>query len=517
MQRGTTKQHMGSGRAPSRLGRWLLTLAVGGAPLMTMTACKLEPRYIQVPVYVDSDASALSDVESTEDGGNERERAGVGQPCGDSGCGPDLECTAGRCAPPGFAFIPAGTFWQGAPAAAAGAFARENEMPQRPVTLTHDYLMAIDPMTDGLWEDAIGPSPSEWKICGPDCPADTINWYDALWATNALSILNGLEPCYRLEECTGIAGSGCEAPSVCPDAFECGVVELVSDDCDGFRLPTEAEYERAARAGDDAYIVGVELLTEELVGVFCRHRGTAGVDWPAAGDCDEGEGRLPCGPAPSTEQVANAWGMRAHIGHTWSWMWDGWDTRAYDQPGLMNPVGRRLDGRRSLRGNGFGGPWQDCRVTVRGRTDATARYGGHGLRVMRRLDPAGPARAVLCEGVTLPGPRCPVLVEDDVGAMPSALCATVGGRVFRVDDERENEYLARTVGGQRPAIDARVQDDAWRAINGATLNYQRTSDIQAAGTLESNVCARLLSDGRWEPGSCEQATVVLCEVVPTSP
>ena len=91
--------------------------------------------------------------------------------------------------------------------------------------------------------------PCEVEPCAQR-PVERVSWFDALAYLNARSQAEGLSPCYSLERCTRQPGGGCEDPQAesCLLGFICQSVAWERG-CTGYRLPTEAEWEAAARAG----------------------------------------------------------------------------------------------------------------------------------------------------------------------------------------------------------------------------------------------------------------------------
>ena len=117
--------------------------------------------------------------------------------------------------------IPAGEFWMGSPDSDKDA--RDDEKPQHQVRITRPFYLGVTEVTQGQYRAVTGENPSHFKG-SDDLPVEQVSWNDAIAFCNKLSEREGLKPYYQ---------SGAGVPS----------------GGDGYRLPTEAEWEYACRAG----------------------------------------------------------------------------------------------------------------------------------------------------------------------------------------------------------------------------------------------------------------------------
>lgn len=155
----------------------------------------------------------------------------------------------------------------------------------------------------------------------PVCP---VSWIDAVRWCNTASIAQGLEPAYRINDAT--------------TSWDVG--------SDGYRLPTEAEWEWACRAGTTGP----------------RYGEVGDIAWTETDGLD--------GPAPVATKRPNAFGLYDMLGNVWEWCWDYADPARYADY-------------RSLRGGGWADkPWS-CRASVRRGSMPTARLDDVGFRVAR--------------------------------------------------------------------------------------------------------------------------------------
>ncbi|MGY0061311.1 formylglycine-generating enzyme family protein [Streptomyces sp. LZ34] len=193
------------------------------------------------------------------------------------------------------------------------------------------FRLAPYPVTRELYRAVRGEAPAS-VVAGPRAPVTEVSWRDAVRFCNLLSEATGLTPCYSL-------GSGKD-----PDAQDV--------DCDwaadGYRLPSEAEWEYACRAGNSGVRYG-EL--DEIA----WYRGNSGdrVHEVAA-------------------KAPNAWGLHDMIGNVWEWCWDLYD------PGVYGPY-------RVFRGGGAYDPPRGCRASCRRKSHPTLRIDDLGFRLARSL------------------------------------------------------------------------------------------------------------------------------------
>jgi len=236
--------------------------------------------------------------------------------------------------PSGLVHIPEGEFVMGS------MHGDPDETPIRRVHLSSFYMDTVE-VTQGEYESILGVTP--WNTVdstaredkGENYPAWGVNWFDAVFFCNAKSKAHGRDTVYTWSALEGTAGDGCILTGV-----------EIHLNRRGFRLPTEAEWEYACRAGSTAKFMWGSTL--EPVDKYAWYQDNSGWHAHEVG-----------------EKKPNWFGLYDIIGNVYEWTNDAGD-RNYDPAQTKNPMDTRSSPSKVIRGAGYSSPPQLLRTSDRG-------------------------------------------------------------------------------------------------------------------------------------------------------
>lgn len=247
--------------------------------------------------------------------------------------------------------LPGGTFTMGSPDKERFRKADEKQHQET----VEAFIINRYETTEAEWVAIMDTNPALFKSNAQ--PIERVNWYEILVYCNKRSLKEGLQPCYSLQGSSD------------PDTW--GTIPVANDDkwngidcdfnADGYRLPTEAEWEYACRAGTDTTFntgININTLEANYNGQFQNNRNT--------------EGEVRGMPMPVGIFKANAFGLFDMHGNVGEWCWD-----TFDQSGSGSA--------RVVRG----GSWNDyghlLRSASRIKTRPETKSSAIGFRVVCRL------------------------------------------------------------------------------------------------------------------------------------
>ncbi|MDP6723446.1 MAG: SUMF1/EgtB/PvdO family nonheme iron enzyme [Pirellulaceae bacterium] len=240
------------------------------------------------------------------------------------------------------------------------------------------FYMDRFPISQEIYERVTGKNPSKRKSAKN--PVERIQWIDAARFCNTCSEIEALAPCYDLE------------------TWSCDF------EADGYRLPTEAEWEYASRAGSQSrYFFGDD---EAMLPKYAWFKPYS-------------KGR----PHAVGKKLPNRWGLHDMLGNVWEWCNDYYDEAYYAAGPRDNPTGPANGKKRVLRGGAWSLPAEMCRVSVRFSefqvfTDACFGSDSYGFRRVRRVardgeSSVGPGVAEAVRAASVPRNDAPLTTATD--------------------------------------------------------------------------------------------------------
>ncbi len=233
--------------------------------------------------------------------------------------------------------LPKGTFLMGSPESEEDRSPTDEK--QHEVEIGTVFAISVTEVTQGQYEQVMGSNPAQFKG-DAERPVENVTFLDAVSYCNKLSVIEKQTPCYRIEgeEVTWVDGLRCR----------------------GYRLPTEAEWEYAARADGKTRYAGSDTLDD--------------VAWWA--------GNAKGTTHPVGSQRGNAWGLHDFSGNVWEWVWDRYQSD-YQQLPRIDPMGAESGSDRVIRGGSWDIDAQIARVAFRFDDEPGYRDASRGFRLAR--------------------------------------------------------------------------------------------------------------------------------------
>jgi len=208
-----------------------------------------------------------------------------------------------------FVYIPPGTFMMGSPSSESG---RDDDEKQHQVTLTKGFYLQSTEVTQGQYKAVMGGNPSHFINCGDSCPVENVSWYDVQDFIQKLNRQEGRE---------------------------------------SYRLPTEAEWEYAARAGSTTAFASGDISKTD-----CEYDANLdAMGWYCGNSNNKTN--------PVAQKRPNAWGLFDMHGNVFEWCQDWYG--GYPTKSVTDPTGPEDHSKRVRRGGCWRYSSKSCRSAYR--------------------------------------------------------------------------------------------------------------------------------------------------------
>jgi formylglycine-generating enzyme required for sulfatase activity len=229
-----------------------------------------------------------------------------------------------------FVQLPPGVFTLGSPSSEYGHSEKERA---HQVSLTKGFYIQTTEVTQGQWEAVMGENPSHFQICGSDCPVEQVSWFDV---QRFIQRLNEMEQTRT------------------------------------YRLPTEAEWEYACRAGSSTAYANGGTIKDDTCG---HNEALESLGWYFRNS--------ELGTHPVARKQPNAWGLYDMHGNVWEWCRD-WQAK-YPFTPVTDPIGPEKGFHKIRRGGSWSHYPMYCRSAYRSWYDPDNRTAEIGFRLVRDL------------------------------------------------------------------------------------------------------------------------------------
>jgi formylglycine-generating enzyme required for sulfatase activity len=238
----------------------------------------------------------------------------------------------------------------------------DDEKPVHKVSVSSFYIGKYE-VTQKEWREVMGSSPSYFK--GDDIPVENVSWYDVIEYCNQRSLREGLNPCYTIDKSKKDSNN-----SNSGDELKWSV--SVNWQANGYRLPTEAEWEYAARGGNKSR--GFKYSGSDDI---------SSVAWYYDNSYAKGDKHSDYGTHKAGTKAANELGIYDMSGNVYEWCWDWYDEGYYGKSQSSDPIGAGSGSYRVVRGGSWSTIPVGLRVCYRSSFNPGSRNSFIGVRLVR--------------------------------------------------------------------------------------------------------------------------------------